>query len=117
MLVGIFSLPAIAQQGGNHSPEEKATMMTNKMAENLDLTGEQKEAVYAANLEMAQKMESTRLEAYKENQAKLKEILTEDQYKKMQETRSQRHKEMKHHKNRKMNEEQKTRMKENPEVD
>ena len=55
MLSGVFAMPAMAQRGGNHTPEERAKMRTERMAENLNLSGEQKEAVYAANLELEER--------------------------------------------------------------
>lgn len=80
MLSGVFAMPAIAQRGGDHTPEERAKMRTERMAEELNLSAEQKEAVYAANLETAKANEADRAEAMKANNAKLKEILTEEQY-------------------------------------
>ena len=95
----LISLPAFAQQQKN-TPEEKAAKMTEKMVENLGLSGEQKEAVYVANLEMTRSMQQDRDKAYKTNQEQLKEILTPEQYQKMQELRSQRKKGMSHRKHR-----------------
>lgn len=80
MLSGVFAMPAMAQRGGDHTPEERAKMRTERMAENLNLSGEQKEAVYAANLELAKTTDADRAEAMKANDAKMKEILTEEQY-------------------------------------
>jgi len=95
-LAGIFALPAMGQNQQERSPEQKATKMTEKMAENLDLTADQKEAAYKANLEMARSMKEDRAEAHKAHQAKMKEILTDEQYAKMEQMQKERRKEMKH---------------------
>lgn len=95
-LAGIFSLPAMAQGNKERTPEQKATIMTEKMAENLELTSDQKESVYQANLEMATSMKEDRASAHKAHQAKMKEILTEEQYAKMEKMRDERRKEGKH---------------------
>ena len=117
MLAGLFALPAFAQKDGRPSPEEKAKMMTDRMAENLELTSEQKEAVYSANLKMTQKMEESRKKALDENQKQLKKILSEEQYQQMEEMRQEHHK-MRKHKPHEMREDRKAKsLPEDPKVD
>lgn len=95
LMAGIFSLPAIAQHQ-ERTPEQKARVMTEKMAENLELTSDQKESVYQANLEMANSMKESRASAHTAHQAKMKEILSDEQYAKMEQLQKERRKEAKH---------------------
>jgi Spy/CpxP family protein refolding chaperone len=57
VLVGTTFVQAQAQRRGNQeiNPEQLAERMSERMAEKLDLSEEQKEAVYALHLEEAQK--------------------------------------------------------------
>lgn len=117
VMTALFTLPAIAQQQkAHHTPEEKATKMTEKMAENLDLTDDQKEAVYNANLEMARTMEEDRKAARKSREAQLKEILSEEQYAKVKEDRSNFRKKARHH-HKEMRESREVELQESPKED
>lgn len=87
MLSGLFALPAMAQRGGDHTPEERAQMRTEKMAKELNLSADQKEAVYTANLETAKTAQADRAEIMKAHDAKMKEILTDEQYAAMKKNR------------------------------
>lgn len=96
VLAGIFSLPAMAQPKQGGSPEQHATKMTEQMEEKLGLSAEQKEAVYTANLEMANSTREDRKAAHDLNRAKMKEILTDEQFAKFEEMQKNRRKEAKH---------------------
>ncbi len=85
VLACIFNLQAMAQPKQGGSPEQRATQMTEQMTENLGLTADQKEAVYIANLEMANTMKENRKAAHDAHKAKMKEILTDEQYAKLEE--------------------------------
>ncbi|WP_417609488.1 hypothetical protein [Owenweeksia hongkongensis] len=96
VLAGIFSLPAMAQPKQDGSPEERASKMTEQMTEKLELTADQKESVYSANLEMANSMKDDRKTAHEAHQAKMKEILTDEQFAKLEEMQKNRRKGGKH---------------------
>ena len=59
-LVGTTCAQAFAQRSGHQeiNPEQVAERMSNRMAEKLDLSEEQKKAVYALNLEAARKRQA-----------------------------------------------------------
>jgi len=116
MMAGMFALPAFAQHKEHHTPEERATKMTKKMAESLELTGDQKEAVYSANLEMARTMDEDRKAAQKTHRENLKEILTDEQYAKLKEDRANFRKKAKHH-HKEMRESQSLELQEDPKKD
>jgi periplasmic protein CpxP/Spy len=85
------------------SPEKRAEMMTNRMAEKLELNEAQKQEVYAIHLENASKrqaeMEARRAEMkakreemqakQKEQQAKIEAVLTPEQREKFVELRDE----------------------------
>ncbi len=91
MMIGAMSLlmtiPAFAQKDVERAqnPEERAERMTARMAENLELRDDQRAAVYEANLEMVMKARENRQEAREEYQAKLADILDEEQMAKAEE--------------------------------
>jgi Spy/CpxP family protein refolding chaperone len=96
-LVVMISLSSIAQQrGGERStPEQRATSMTEKMAEELSLTADQQNQILAINLEQAKKRDQDRVEQQKESEARkaemkkhdesIKAILTDEQRSKWEE--------------------------------
>ncbi|WP_162342625.1 DUF4890 domain-containing protein [Cyclobacterium salsum] len=73
VLVGATFVQAQAQRRGNQeiNPEQLAERMSERMAEKLDLSEEQKKAVYALHLEEAQKRKE-QWEARKEEREALK---------------------------------------------
>lgn len=93
----LISLGAQAQQQQRKTatPEERATRMTERMAQQLSLSEQQKKEIYAINLERAQKrmaeqeaqkaeMQAKR-EQMKAEEQKVLEVLTEEQRKKWEE--------------------------------
>jgi Spy/CpxP family protein refolding chaperone len=90
------------------TPEQRAERMTNRMAEQLDLTEEQKQEIYNLNLQNAQKrqvemeerkaeMESRREAMKSQNESQKQQIealLTPEQKEKWEEVRSENHKRM-----------------------
>lgn len=73
----MISLSSIAQQrGGGERPsaEQRATRMTEKMAEELSLTNDQKKQILAINLEHAKKRDQDRVAQEKENEARRAEM-------------------------------------------
>lgn len=93
----LLATPAWSQREHkrNHNPEEMAQKMTDKMAERLELSEDQKEQVLKANLEFTTAMKQNRGEARnlgKAHNEKLKSILTEEQYAQFQEDRADRKK-------------------------
>lgn len=100
LLAMLICLPAMAQKRGDYkdkSPEEKAKMMTERMTEKLKLNEDQQTAVYQAHLEVVQAQEKSKdeKEALREaHDAKMKSILTEEQYAEYVALRDQRKKRM-----------------------
>jgi len=103
-LMTVISLGTMAQQRGGERPsaEERATRMTEKMAEELNLTVDQKKQVLEINLAQAKKRDQDRAEHMKEAEARkaemdarkvemqkqeelIKAVLTEDQRTKWEE--------------------------------
>ncbi len=94
------------EAGQNHremkSPEERAKMSTDALEKKLNLTPEQKEKVYALQLERAHKMEKMheadaasrknqmekRKELMADGEKKMNKILTEEQQKTLEEMKS-----------------------------
>jgi protein CpxP len=75
-LVVMISLSSIAQQRGGERPtfEQRATRMTEKMAEELSLTADQKNQILSINLERAKKRDQDRVEQQKESEARKAEM-------------------------------------------
>lgn len=73
VLVGATFVQAQAQRRGNQeiNPEQLAERMTDRMAEKLDLSEEQKKAVHALHLEAAQKRQG-QMEVRKEQREAMK---------------------------------------------
>ncbi len=111
-LMAVTVLSVNAQQRGNRenmTPEKMAERMTEKMTEDLKLDEAQKQEVYDLNLESANKRtemmakEQTDKKAARENmkadqeahEAKLKEILTNDQFVKWEEIQKEQREKMK----------------------
>lgn len=106
LLVAVFALTfaSLAQERGQRSfdPEKMAERQTEELTEALGLSEEQQEQVLALNTEVAENMQAMRKEMQDEDMdretmrekmqeirdeqnAKLKEILTEAQYEKYEE--------------------------------
>lgn len=93
------------------TPEERAKMSTDALVKQLNLTPEQKEKVYALNLERAEKMEKihksemayrkSQMEKQKEimseSDKKLSKILSAEQQKNLEEMKADRTERMKQH--------------------
>lgn len=96
-LMTLISLGAHAQQQQRRTatPEERATRMTERMAQELSLSEQQKKEIYAIHLERAQKRMAdqeaqkaemkARRETMKAEEQKVLEVLTEEQRKKWEE--------------------------------
>lgn len=98
LLMALFMVCGMAMAQGprgdrNMDPKQRAKEMTERMTKEYALTDEQKEKVQTLNLEMTQKMSENSGEdrearrakmqtAREEYNVKLKEVLTEEQYKK-----------------------------------
>lgn len=102
----LISLSTMAQQrrgGERPSPEERATRMTERLAEELQLTDAQKAQVLEINLENVKNQEAKRAEMtdarkkemearreeMKKQDAKIKEVLTEEQKVKWEEIKKE----------------------------
>ncbi|UJP65667.1 DUF4890 domain-containing protein [Mongoliitalea daihaiensis] len=101
----LFSFAGYAQrgQGAAQTPEERAKRMTERLATSLELSAEQKEAIYAINLKHAgerqgqvekrqQEREQQRkgmMEQRSTQQEEIEQLLTPDQQKKWEEMRAQ----------------------------
>lgn len=93
------------------SPEERAKMMTEAMEKRLNLTADQKENVYALNLDRATKMDKMRQsqekirkeqmekgrEIMEEHDKKLNKILNEEQQKVLSEAKEKQKQRMQEH--------------------
>ncbi|MEZ4922089.1 MAG: DUF4890 domain-containing protein [Crocinitomicaceae bacterium] len=89
------------------SPEERAEKRTEKMAEMLDLTADQKEKILKLNLEHAKEMESIKAEGEKlkekaknerdSNKKAVESILTDEQKKILEEKEKEREEKRKEH--------------------
>ena len=89
----LMVLPALGQEANDpeRTPEKRAEKITERMSKNLNLTEDQKAAVYNANLKRVsaeKEQRSTTLERY---DADMKEILSEEQYEKWRTMRKERH--------------------------
>jgi len=75
-LVVMISLSSIAQQRGGERPtfEQRAARMTDKMAEELSLTADQKNQILSINLEHAKKRDQDRVEQQKESEVRKAEM-------------------------------------------
>lgn len=75
-LLVMVSLSSIAQQRGGERPtaEQRATRMTEKMAEELSLTADQQKQILAINLEHAKRRDQDRVAHQKENEARKAEM-------------------------------------------
>jgi periplasmic protein CpxP/Spy len=75
-LMAFIGLSAMAQQRGGErpTPEQRATKMTEKMAEELSLSADQKKQILEINLERAKKMDQDRAERMKETEARKEEM-------------------------------------------
>ncbi|NVK48327.1 MAG: DUF4890 domain-containing protein [Cyclobacteriaceae bacterium] len=102
-LVFLLSIGAFAQQRGQRQmpdPETRAKMMTDRMAEQLELSEEQKAKILAINLENAKKRQAeaearkTEAEARraqaKAQEEEIRAILTEEQRQKWEELKEAR---------------------------
>jgi broad specificity polyphosphatase/5'/3'-nucleotidase SurE len=71
-LMGFISMGAMAQQRGGErpSPEERATRMTERMAEKLSLSVDQKMQILVINLENAKNQETKQLERTQQSDAR-----------------------------------------------
>ncbi|GHB46316.1 hypothetical protein GCM10008106_29080 [Mongoliitalea lutea] len=101
----LISFAGFAQRGPgpNQNPEERAKRMTERMSEQLALTAEQQEAVYAINLENATKrqaefearreereqMRSKMMQQQRAQRDAIQEVLTPEQKEKWEEMRAQ----------------------------
>jgi len=98
LAVFVLASPAWSQrEHKQHNPEKMAQKMTDKMAEKLDLTEDQKTKVLEANTEYANAMKDSReeMKALKEaHREKLKGILTDEQFAKLDEGMKRRKKRM-----------------------
>jgi periplasmic protein CpxP/Spy len=75
----LISFTGFAQrgQGPAQNPEERAKKMTERLAETLELSAEQKEAIYAINLENASKRQAqveVRQQEREEQRARMSEV-------------------------------------------
>lgn len=102
VVLTFMSLGVTAQeQRMRPSSEERAQRMTDRMASELKLSDEQKQKIFAINLENAKKceaeMEKRRAEMevrrteMKAQEEKIKEVLTDDQRKQWEEIKLDRH--------------------------
>ncbi|TFV95963.1 DUF4890 domain-containing protein [Algoriphagus kandeliae] len=102
-LVFLLSMGAFAQRGPQREmpdPETRAKMMTDRMAEQLGLSEEQKAKILAINLENAKKRQAeaearkaeaeARREQAKAQEEEIKSILTEEQRQKWEELKEAR---------------------------
>jgi len=105
MLLATFTLATAQQrQGQGMTPEERAKTQTERLEKLLSLTAAQKTKVHAIELEIGKEMTAQRqrtqgdreamreamLEVNKKRDAKYKEVLTADQFKKYLEDNEQR---------------------------
>lgn len=107
LFVATFAI-ATAQQRQRPSAEERAKSQTERLEKLVTLTADQKTKIQAINLDLAKKMDDemknnqgnreamrTKMqEIDKTRDAKYKEVLTEEQYKKYTEDKAKREKEM-----------------------
>ena len=102
LMVGVQAT-ALAQKGDFRSmtPEQRAEKKTARMEQTLNLTADQKKAVYELNLNAAKNMQAGNgagkekmMEAHRANDAKLKNILSADQYSKYEQMKAERKKKM-----------------------
>lgn len=103
ILVLAINAMAFGQKNEDFSPEDKAKKMTEKMADKLELSPEQKTAVYEANLKMINEMikQKEMMKAAKEaHKAQMAEILDETQQKQLKKMNKQRAKRKRIHKER-----------------
>lgn len=92
-LLGISLLLPFAGFSQNRdvkTPEEKAQRMTERMSQKLALNEEQKTAFYEATLKFVSLTPDERKQNHQQYDARLKEILTADQFAKLQEMHERR---------------------------
>ncbi len=104
LLVAAIGSGAWAQEkekrGQQKNPEEMATKMTDKMADKLGLTEEQRQQVYESHLALVSTKKANReemKEAAEQHDNRMKDILTEEQYHEFQQMREKMKDRMKHH--------------------
>jgi Spy/CpxP family protein refolding chaperone len=80
-LVLMISLSSIAQQKSEErsTSEQRAARMTEKMAERLSLTADQKKQILAINLEHVKKRDQDRMDQQKESDARKAEMKKQDE--------------------------------------
>ncbi len=80
----IFSLTGMAQHPDSpeRTAEDKAEKMTERMAEHLALTDDQKVAIYEANVKMISAAREDRKAHFDQYKADLRGILSEEQFEK-----------------------------------
>lgn len=71
-------------------PEAKAEKMTEMMTEKLELTDDQKTAVYEANLKLVSSERDQRQALLDQHQADMRKILSEEQYEQWETARKER---------------------------
>lgn len=94
MVIAISTL-SFGQKTKEFDPEKKAKMVTEKMAEKLDLTEDQQKAVYEANLKMLQEKEAIHQQmkaSKKAHKAELAKVLSEEQIAKIEKREGRRKK-------------------------
>jgi Spy/CpxP family protein refolding chaperone len=80
-LVLMISLSSIAQQKSEErsTSEQRAARMTEKMAERLSLTADQKKQILAINLEHVKRRDQDRMDQQKESDARKAEMKKQDE--------------------------------------
>lgn len=100
LCLGMYGISQAQDGGGrmNMTPEERATKQAQRMTQALQLTADQKQQVYDLALQTAKQMEAARssgdrsaMKAMRDqNDAKMKSILTADQYTKFEQIKAER---------------------------
>lgn len=88
----LMVLPVLGQEANNpeRTPEKRAEKMTERMTKNLQLTEDQKTAVYNANLKKASAEREQRRTTLERYDADMRQILSEEQYEKWRTMRKER---------------------------
>jgi hypothetical protein len=104
LIIGVQAASVAQDRKGdfrNMTPEQRAEKKTARMEQTLNLTADQKKAVYEMNLSAAKNMQANKgvgkekmMEAHRANDAKLKNILSADQYSKYEQIKAEREKKM-----------------------
>lgn len=99
LVFGMLSLPILAQEGprdgAKRSPEERAKMMVQKMAESLDLNEDQIEKISPLLIEFHKeraKAHEAEKKSHEDLREKLASILSEDQMEKLDQKMKERRK-------------------------